>query len=182
MDTSELDRLTRWLMEGARSAPTPPEFLKQMCERLVAAGLPLYRVGAFVQTLHPDVFGRSFVWREGSDEIVVTTANVDLPDSPRFNAIDKERASFLIAGFGSSEADYDIKVENTKTGAAVRVTADQPLIKMNLWSVRSVMAIEPYIGIELAPGAIKRWTYTYTYKAPARSAGAGNKASVFPVR
>jgi adenylate cyclase len=84
MDTSELDRLTRWLMEGARSAPTPATFLKEMCERLVAAGLPLYRVGAFVQTLHPDVFGRSFVWREGADEIVVTTANFDLPDSPRF--------------------------------------------------------------------------------------------------
>src|SRR6185312_5069015 len=53
MDISELDRLTRWLMEGARSAPTPTTFLKEMCERLVAAGLPLYRVGAFVQTLHP---------------------------------------------------------------------------------------------------------------------------------
>jgi adenylate cyclase len=84
MDKSELDRLTKWLMEGARSAPTPTAFLKEMCERLVAAGLPLYRVGAFVQTLHPDVFGRSFVWREGADEIVVTTANFDLPDSPRF--------------------------------------------------------------------------------------------------
>jgi adenylate cyclase len=55
-----------------------------MCERLVLAGIPLYRVGAFVQTLHPDVFGRSFIWREGADEIVVTTANFDLPDSPRF--------------------------------------------------------------------------------------------------
>ena len=84
MDMSELDRLTRWLMEGARSAPTPTAFLKEMCERLVAAGLPLYRVGAFVQTLHPDVFGRSFVWREGAEEVVVSTATFDLPDSPRF--------------------------------------------------------------------------------------------------
>src|SRR6185437_15793584 len=84
MDISELDRLTRWLMEGARSAPTPTTFLKEMCERLVAAGLPLYRAGAFVQTLHPDVFGRSFIWREGAEEVVVNTANFDLPDSPRF--------------------------------------------------------------------------------------------------
>src|SRR5215471_14289177 len=84
MDTSELDKLTKWLMEGARSAPTPPAFLKQMCERLVGAGLPLYRAGAFVQTLHPDVFGRSFVWREGAEEVVVAAANFDLPDSPRF--------------------------------------------------------------------------------------------------
>jgi adenylate cyclase len=70
-------------MDGAPTAPTPTAFLKQMCERLVAAGIPLHRVGAFVQTLHPDVFGRSFVWRAGADEIVVSTANFDLPDSPQ---------------------------------------------------------------------------------------------------
>jgi adenylate cyclase len=84
MDTSELAKLTRWLMDGAPSAPTPVAFLKEMCERLVAADIPLHRVGAFVQTLHPDVFGRSFVWREGADDIVVNTANFDLPDSPEF--------------------------------------------------------------------------------------------------
>jgi hypothetical protein len=96
--------------------------------------------------------------------------------------VDKERASFLITGFGNSLRDYDIKVEDTRTGAAVHVTADQALTKMNLWSVRTVMAIEPYIGIELAPGATRRWTYTYTYKAPARSIGAGNSTSVLPVK
>jgi len=83
MDASELEKLTKWLMDGARSAPTPTTFLKEMCERLVLAGIPLYRVGAFVQTLHPDVFGRSFVWREGGD-VVVNTATFDLPDSPQF--------------------------------------------------------------------------------------------------
>jgi adenylate cyclase len=83
MNRSELDKLTVWLMEGARSAPTPPLFLSQMCERLVKVGIPLWRVGAFVQTLHPDVFGRSFVWRPGA-EVVVSTATFDLPDSPQF--------------------------------------------------------------------------------------------------
>jgi len=83
MDKSELDRLTRWLMEGARSAPTPTALLKEICERLVAVGLPLYRVGAFVQTLHPDVLGRSFVWRSGQ-EAVVTAITFDMPDSPQF--------------------------------------------------------------------------------------------------
>jgi adenylate cyclase len=84
MDTSELAKLTRWLMDGAPTAPTPIAFLKQMCDRLLAAGIPLHRVGAFVQTLHPDVFGRYFVWREGADEIVVETADFDLLDSPRY--------------------------------------------------------------------------------------------------
>jgi adenylate cyclase len=83
MDRSELDKLATWLMHGARSASTPADFLKQMCERLVAAGIPLWRVGAFVQTLHPDVFGRSFVWRRGT-EVVVTDAPFDIHDSPQF--------------------------------------------------------------------------------------------------
>src|ERR1700761_265985 len=83
MDTPELARLTQWLMDGAPSAPTPNAFLAQMCERLLAAGIPLSRVGAFVQTLHPDVFGRSFVWRHDA-EVVVTDAPFDIHDSPQF--------------------------------------------------------------------------------------------------
>src|SRR5438552_17726185 len=83
MDATKIDKLTRWLMDGARSAPTAPEFLKESCERLVAAGLPLWRVGAFVTSLHPDAFGRSFIWRAGA-EVVVNTAGFDLPESSRF--------------------------------------------------------------------------------------------------
>ncbi len=77
-----------------------------------------------------------------------------------------ESASFHITGFGTTMRDYDIKVDDTKTGAGVQVIADQPLSEINVWSIRSVMAVEPYIDIDLAPGATKRWTYTYTYKAP----------------
>ena len=54
------------------------------------------------------------------------------------------------------------------TGAGMRVTADQPLSRLNVWSIRSVMAVEPYIDIVLLPGTTKRWVYTYRYKAPAR--------------
>jgi adenylate cyclase len=83
MNASRLQALSEWLVDGARSAPAGPELLKETCERLVAAGLPLWRVGAFVKTLHPDVFGRSFIWRQGA-EVVVNTADFDLPDSPGF--------------------------------------------------------------------------------------------------
>ncbi len=81
---------------------------------------------------------------------------------------DRDTVSFHIAGFGGTRRDYDIAVENLRTGAGMQVTADQPLSKMNVWSIRSVMAVEPYIDIVLASGATKRWVYTYTYKAPAR--------------
>ena len=96
MNASALQELTAWLIDGARSAPTPVAMLKETCERLVAAGLPLWRAGAFVQTLHPDAFGRSFIWRQGA-EIVINTADYDFPDSPEF------RQSPLALLFGSGQ-------------------------------------------------------------------------------
>jgi adenylate cyclase len=83
MDVSELDRLTKWMMDGARSASTPIEFLKQVCERLIKAGMPLHRVGASVRTLHPDLLGRAFIWRPGED-VVIIPITFDTPDSPEF--------------------------------------------------------------------------------------------------
>jgi adenylate cyclase len=83
MNAPELQKLIDWLMDGARSAPTPTALMAQTCERLVDVGLPLWRGAAFVRTLHPDVFGRSFVWRPGA-EVVVGTADFDLPESPEF--------------------------------------------------------------------------------------------------
>src|SRR3974377_339194 len=80
MNTVELEKLLNGLRDGA---PTPTKFFSETCERLVAAGVPLWRVGAFVKTLHPDVFGRSFVWRPGAD-VVINTAGFDLPGSPEF--------------------------------------------------------------------------------------------------
>src|SRR5215510_15902150 len=80
MDTVELEKLIKWLESGVL---TPVEVLSGTCERLTAAGVPLWRVGVFVRTLHPDAFGRSFVWRPGAD-VVINTAGFDLPDSPQY--------------------------------------------------------------------------------------------------
>ncbi len=83
MNTSGLQGIIDWLMEGARSAPTPPAFLKETCERLVDAGIPLWRVGAFVTTLHPDTYGRAFIWRLGGD-VIVNSADFDILQTPEF--------------------------------------------------------------------------------------------------
>jgi hypothetical protein len=80
-----------------------------------------------------------------------------------------ERVAFLISGFGDKPGDYDILTQNRKTGASVRVTGDQRLVRMYIWSIRTVMAVEPFIGIQLKPSETKRWAYTYTYKAATRS-------------
>jgi adenylate cyclase len=60
---SDTGAIARWLADGARSASTPQEIMAQLCERLVAAGIPLWRTALFVRTLHPAVMGRRLTWR-----------------------------------------------------------------------------------------------------------------------
>src|ERR1700686_4362013 len=83
MNPSDLQTLTNWLIDGARSATSPPQMMAETCERLVRAGLPLWRVAVFVRTLHPDIFGRAFFGRRGA-EVVVNAADFDIQDSPEF--------------------------------------------------------------------------------------------------
>jgi adenylate cyclase len=83
MSTDAIREITDWLSDGARSAPAPTDMMAQCCERLVAAGVPLYRVGVFVRTLHPEIFGRNFIWRPGA-EVAVGTVDFDIQESPEF--------------------------------------------------------------------------------------------------
>jgi hypothetical protein len=78
----------------------------------------------------------------------------------------KERISFAVTGFGATASDYDISITDPKTKAGVRMQGDQPITRINIFSIDTTQSVEPYIGIELAPGAEKRWRYTYTFTAP----------------
>ncbi len=80
----------------------------------------------------------------------------------------KERISFLLTGFGKAATDYDFTIEDTANGGGVRVQADQPITRLNIFSVDRVQSVEPYIAIDLAPGAEKRWSYTYSFNAPVK--------------
>jgi len=84
MNVAELQKLTDWLIDGGRSAAGPKNFLAETCERLVAAGLPLWRVGIFIRTLHPDIYGRNFIWKPGA-EVELGTVDFKILDSPDFH-------------------------------------------------------------------------------------------------
>ena len=77
-----------------------------------------------------------------------------------------ESVTSPISGFGGGVGDYDFKVENTATGFGQRIRADQPLSRINFWSIKTIFSWEPYIAISLKPGETKRWTYTYDYFGP----------------
>ncbi len=83
MNASELHKLTDWLIDGGRSAASPASFMAETCERMVAAGLPLWRVGVFVRTLHPDILGRNFVWKPGAD-VEIGTVDFEISELTGF--------------------------------------------------------------------------------------------------
>ena len=80
----------------------------------------------------------------------------------------QDRVTFPIQGFSSDPKDYDIRIENRKLGAGMRVTGDRPLASESLWSIRSVLAMEPFIDVVAEPGKEFTWKYTYTYYTVAK--------------
>src|SRR5690349_24948996 len=83
MDEAGLKAVLDWVIDGARSAALPGEMMAQCCERLVEAGLPLWRFGIFIRTLHPEIFGRNFIWRQG-EEVEIGTVDFEILETPEF--------------------------------------------------------------------------------------------------
>ena len=68
-----------------------------------------------------------------------------------------------LAGFSTTPADYDIRVENRKTRAGVRITADRPIAKFVFWSAPITVCPEPYVDASVAPGEESSWRITYQF-------------------
>src|ERR1700730_1280279 len=83
MPNAEIRAVAEWLIDGARSASLPQQILAQLCDRLVACGIPLWRAAVFVRTLHPNVMGRRVVWRAGG-EVEVREAPFELLETSDF--------------------------------------------------------------------------------------------------
>ena len=71
--------------------------------------------------------------------------------------------SKLPVAISASASDYDIRVENRKTGAGVRVTSDRPLSDMVFWTSPRTTAPEPYIHVHAERGRPMDWTTTYDF-------------------
>ena len=88
-----------------------------------------------------------------------------------------QSAATELTGFGNTPKDFDIRVENKKVGAGVRVTADQPLSRIYFWSIRTVLSPEPYIDFKVEPGKEFHWKLTYdfyTFTAGRETGSAGS--------
>jgi hypothetical protein len=68
-----------------------------------------------------------------------------------------------IEGFSDKTEDHQIRIENRTVGAGMSLQADRPLSSESLWSIRSVLAMEPFIAISIEPGQEFSWKTTYQY-------------------
>ena len=68
-----------------------------------------------------------------------------------------------LEGFGSSAKDYDIRVENRKSGAGVRQIGDQPISRVVFWSIRTTVCPEAYNHFRIEPGREAKWRVAYEF-------------------
>jgi adenylate cyclase len=144
MNALDLKKIIDWLIDGARSAPRPAQMMAETCGRLVAAGMPLWRVNVFIRTLHPDIFGFSFVWRP-REEVTVTSASFDAPDSQEFKssplAILYETASEVRYRLDDPESAKfpfleDMRAEGVTDYFAVPLLFADGLINSSSWTTK----------------------------------------------
>lgn len=64
---------------------------------------------------------------------------------------------------GSNIEDYDFRIENKKTGAGVRITADRALARFMYWSVPTTLSPEPFIKVDAEPGKEFNWIIRYQF-------------------
>ena len=76
---------------------------------------------------------------------------------------DRDVVATPMEGFTNNLGDHLIRIEDTRAGVGMKIQADRPLLRESLWSIRSVIAVEPFIEINVAPGAEFTWKSTYEY-------------------
>lgn len=131
--------------------------------------------------IQTSVYNHNFLYldrRPPGPGLVLETAfpmQVDPPLDPALAVVDgkrmllrktlggEERVYTVISGFGAEAKDYDFRVESREAGVGVRITADRPLSKVALWTIRAPHSIEPFIAMNLAPGAEFTWRLQYDY-------------------
>ena len=75
----------------------------------------------------------------------------------------QERLHVFLEGFGNTAKDYDIRIENRKVKAGVRITSDRPLSALSCWSIRTSLSPEPFQAMKIEPGKQVAWKITYEY-------------------
>jgi hypothetical protein len=68
-----------------------------------------------------------------------------------------------LLGLSNDKKDYNFRVENLKTGAGVKITGDQPILKLVFWASPATVCPEPFIQVKVEPGKELQWKIYYEY-------------------
>ena len=93
---NDIRSVVDWLTDGARSGSLSEDVLAELCRRMVDGGIPLWRVAVFVNTLHPDVIGRAFIWQVDTG-VKVSAATYDILET------DEYRSSPVVAVYATRQ-------------------------------------------------------------------------------
>jgi len=135
------------------------------------------------QTLETSVYNHNFFMLDNQpigpdyDVTFPFTLSSETPDNNPLGKLQGNRIQFdkllannndhlfyrSITGFSNSANDYDIRIENHKTGAGVRITSDQPIAKIVFWSAPKTVCPEPYIKLSVRPGETVSWKINYQF-------------------
>jgi adenylate cyclase len=72
------------MMRDGRHLTHMREFGDEMCRRIVAAGIPLWRAFCSVATLHPQIVATAYIWRRDTPGAVRFTADRSFESDPEF--------------------------------------------------------------------------------------------------
>jgi hypothetical protein len=102
------------------------------------------------------------------------------PIDPKFVHVEGKTGTFVTAlkdgdhgaigleGYGPDAKDYDYTVKNSAAHVAVHIVGDRPVINAMVWSIRSILAVEPFVAVQADPGKDFTWSYTYTYSSDSK--------------
>jgi adenylate cyclase len=82
-ETHAATDVVRWMLKEGRHITHMREFGDEMCRRIVAVGIPLWRGFCVVGTLHPQVAATAYVWRRdevGADRLIASHERVQTPE------------------------------------------------------------------------------------------------------
>jgi adenylate cyclase len=77
-------RVVEWMMRDGRHLTHMREFGDEMCLRIVAGGIPLWRAFCSVATLHPQIAATAYLWRRSTPGAVRFTADHSFGNAPEY--------------------------------------------------------------------------------------------------
>lgn len=68
-DGWHLAAVMAWIIEEGRHIKQPPKFIARLCDKLMEAGAPIWRLGLDVRTIHPRFAAWQLTWSRGSPRV-----------------------------------------------------------------------------------------------------------------